>query len=373
MRELVALTAHGRDDFAERLRRIWDGGDAALPVDPRLPPAAVERLYASLHPTVVEDDHGERHRRRDGIPVEDGDALVVATSGSTGAPKGAVHTHASTRASALATSAGVGVDPARDRWLCCLPLAHVAGLSVVIRAMTLEVGLEVLPHFDAEAVEAAARHRGATLTTVVPTALARFDARLFRRIVVGAAAPPADLPPNCLVSYGMTETGSAVTYDGRALDGVELRVVDGEIHVRGPMLLRCYRDAEGGRDPRDADGWFATGDGGELGADGVLVVHGRRGDMINTGGEKVWPTTVEHVLADAPGVADVAVVGRPDPQWGQRVTAVVVPRDPASPPTLAQLRAVVKAQLPVWCAPHGLELVDALPRTLLGKVERHNL
>ena len=127
----------------------------------------------------------------------------------------------------------------------------------------------------------------------------------------------------------MTETASAVVLDGHALDGVELRVVDGEMQVRGPMLLRCYRD---GTDPRTADGWLPTDDAGELAPDGRLTVHGRRGDLIVTGGENVWPAPVERILAEAPSVAEVAVVGRPDPTWGHAVTAVVVPADRDPPP-----------------------------------------
>ncbi|MEZ5142044.1 MAG: AMP-binding protein [Acidimicrobiales bacterium] len=293
---------------------------------------------------------------------------MIPTSGSTGVPKGVIHTHASVAASARATNAGVGTDPRSDRWLCSLPLSHVAGLSVVTRSLASGTPLVVLDGFDAEAVEAAARD-GATLTTLVPTALARIDPSLFRRIVVGGTFPPEELPPNCVVSYGMTETGSAVAYDGLPLDGVEVRIVDGEIHLRGDMLLRAYRD---GRDPKDADGWLATDDAGEL-VDGRLVVHGRRGDLIITGGENVWPIEVERVVLLHPAVADVAVVGRDDPEWGRRVVAVVVPADPHAPPALDELRGLVKEHLPAFAAPRALELVDALPRTLLGKVARREL
>lgn len=369
MRELVAVGLPGGPDFVEALQRIWDDGDAMLPLDPRLPRPAVERLFAALQPGRLVDQSGTEHRLTGGRPTEDGDALVIPTSGSTGDPKGVVHTHVSVDASSAATSARLDVDPTSDRWLCCLPLAHVAGLSVVTRALWAGTGLVVLPAFDAETVEAEAR-AGATLTTLVPTALQRIDPTLFRRIVVGGSAPPKVLPPNAVVSYGMTETGAAIVYDGRPVDGAEVRVVDGEIQVRGPMLLRAYRD---GRDPKDADGWLATNDGGEVDADGRLVVHGRRGDLIITGGENVWPTAVEQVVAGAPGVAEVAVVGRPDPTWGQQVVAIVVPDDPAEPPTLDAVRAHVKEQLPAFAAPHSLELVEALPRTLLGKVERHAL
>lgn len=369
MPELVALAVPGGPAFVELLRRTWDAGDAALPVDPRLPRPAVERLLAATRPGRLVDAGGENHRLDAGLPVEPGDALVVATSGSTGEPKGVVHTHASVQASARATNAGLGVT-AEDRWLCCLPVAHVAGLAVVTRALEAGVPVEVLPGFDAEVVETAARERGATLTTLVPTALARIDPGLFRRIVVGGAAPPAGLPPNAVVSYGLTETGSAVAYDGRPLAGVELRIVDGEIQVRGPMLLRAYRD---GHDPRTPDGWLPTDDAGELDEQGRLVVHGRRGDVVNTGGEKVWPAAVERALQSHPAVAEVAVVGRPDPEWGQIVVAVVVPADPAAPPGLDALRDHVRTRLPAYAAPRRLELVRALPRTLLGKLDRRRL
>lgn len=373
MRRLIAVVAGGGPWFIDVLREVWDQGDAVLPVDPRFPDAARARLLAAMAPAELVAPDGSRTRLPDAVPVLDGDALVVATSGSTGQPKGVIHTHGSVAASAHATNTGVGTDPATDRWLCSLPLAHVAGLSVVTRALASGTSLEVHDGFDAEAVTDAAR-RGATLTTLVPTALARIDPAIFRRIVVGGTAPPASLPPNAVVSYGLTETGSAVCYDGRPLDGAEVRLVDGEIQVRGPMLLRAYRsDDPSGVDPLDAEGWFGTADGGSWDDEGRLVVHGRRGHMIITGGENVWPHAVEQAVATHAGVAEVAVIGRADPTWGQRVVAVVVAADPAAPPTLEEIRAAVKAQLPAYAAPHEVELRAALPRTPIGKVHYQEL
>jgi O-succinylbenzoic acid--CoA ligase len=367
VRDLIALCLPGGPRFVDELRRAWDDGDAVLPLDPRLPTPALASLLDALRPSAVIDEHGTRRIRAGGEPVEDGDALVVATSGSTGHPKGVVHTHGSVAASARATNAGIGTDPSTDRFLCCMPLNHVAGLSVVTRALHSGTPVEVLPTFDATEVERAATERGATITTMVPTALLRIDPSLYRRIVVGGAAPPADLPPNVLVSYGLTETGSAIAYDGLALEGAELRIVDGLVEVRGPMLFRAYRD---GRDPKDADGWFATNDAGELDDEGRVRILGRRDDLIITGGENVWPTAVEWALHDHSGVADVAVIGRPDPEWGRCVTALVVPTDPAVPPTLDELRDWVKERLPAYAAPRRLDVVEALPRTLLGKIRR---
>jgi O-succinylbenzoic acid--CoA ligase len=373
MRELVAVRAPGSATFVELLQRTWDDGDALLPVDPRLPDPAFHQLIETLAPSVLVDEDGHRTRLRGGRPVEHGDALVVATSGSTGAPKGVIHTHTSVLASARASSARLGVDPDHDRWLGCLPVAHVGGLSVITRALLTGTALEVHPRFDPVAVDAAA-DRGATLISVVPTALARIDATRWRRLVVGGSAPPSDLPDNAVTSYGLTETGSACAYDGSPFDGVELRIADdGEIAVRGDVLLRAYRHDGGDRDPRDADGWFHTADAGRFEADGRLTVLGRLDDAIVTGGEKVWPEAVERVLAEAPGVAEVAVTGRPDPEWGQRVVALIVPADPAEPPLLDALREQVRALLPAYAAPRAVELVTSLPRTSLGKIRRREL
>src|SRR6185437_2480559 len=173
----------------------------------------------------------------------------------------------------------------------------------------------------------------------------------------------------------MTETGSGVVYDGIPLDGVDVAVVDGEVLLRGAMLLRAYRD---GTDPTVAGpdgggGWLPTGDGGRLDDDGRLVVHGRLAEVVVTGGEKVWPVAVEQLLATHPGVAEVAVWKRPDAEWGDRVVAWAVPADPSAPPTLRSLADLATATLSPWAAPKELVLVDALPRTPSGKVRRTDL
>ena len=233
---------------------------------------------------------------------------------------------------------------------------------MVTRALHAGTKLTVLPGFEVAAVEAA----GATLVSLVATALARIDASRFRTIVLGGSRPPDDRPANCVTTYGMTETGSGVVYDGVPLDGVEVDIAaDGEIRLRAPMLLRCYRD---GTTPVDDDGWFATGDLGEWRPDGTLHVAGRRGDLIITGGENVWPEAVEAALADHPDVAEVMVRGVADPDWGQLVEAVIVPI--GDPPTLDSLRDHVKERHPSFMAPKHLTVVEALPRTNLGKLRR---
>jgi O-succinylbenzoic acid--CoA ligase len=136
------------------------------------------------------------------------------------------------------------------------------------------------------------------------------------------------------------------------------------------MLLRAYRD---GSDPRLDSGWFPTGDAGTIDRDGRLEVSGRIAETINTGGEKVSPATVERVLSRHPKVRDVAVSGRPDPEWGERVVAFVVPVVPADPPSLDELRGFCSEQLAPWAAPKEIAVLDVLPRTASGKIVRRLL
>jgi O-succinylbenzoic acid--CoA ligase len=344
MPRLVAIDRSGGPEFVDELRSIWDAGDAAFPVDQRLPDVAKTALSTAM---------------RVGEDVGTGDALVVATSGSTGTPKGVVLTHDAVAASADATNARLGVR-GDDHWLACLPLSHVGGLSVVTRSLRAGTRLTVHPGFDADAVMGS----GATLVSLVSTALARVDPLAFRTIVLGGGRPPAVRPANTVTTYGMTETGSGVVYEGQPIDGVDVRLAaDGEILVKGPMLLRCYRD---GTDPKTSDGWLPTGDLGEWLDTGRLHVAGRRGDMIITGGENVWPEVVESILRAHPDVADVLVRGAQDAEWGQLVEALVVPTA-GTVPTIEKMREHVKLNHPAFMAPRRLTLVDRIPRTALGK------
>jgi O-succinylbenzoic acid--CoA ligase len=375
MPELLALDLPPGPRFVQALCSAWESGDAVLPLDPRLPRPAIERLLDALRPARVVSTQGSRALPGGGIPTEAGDALVVATSGTTGEPKGVVLTADAVQASALATSRRLEVDPEQDRWLACLPFAHIGGLSVITRALETGTPYRIHEQFDARAVENEARS-GITMVSLVATALGRTDTSGYRVVVLGGAAPPRSLPENVVTTYGMTETGSGLVYDGVPLDGVEVRLGDGslgaggEILVRGPMLARGYRD---GHDPKLAGGWLPTGDGGAFGPDGRLVVHGRMAEVIVTGAEKVWPVTVEHALSGHPGVAEVAVWKRPDAEWGERVVAWVVPTDPAAPPAMGELKEAVAAQVAPWAAPKELVVVAELPRTASGKVRRADL
>ncbi len=251
MPELVALDLPAGRDFVDALRAAWDQGHAVLPLDRRLARPVVEGLVETLRPGIVVDDDGA-HRRPGGVPTEPGDALVVVTSGTTGQAKGAVLTHDAVSASGLATSARLGVDPGNDRWVACLPLAHIGGLSVVTRSLVTGTPCTVLERFDADEIERQGR-LGATLVSLVATALGRTDASAYRAVLLGGAAPPGGLPRNVVTTYGMTETGSGIVYDGVPIEGAEVRIDGGagEILVRGPMLFRGTGTAPipGGKEP----------------------------------------------------------------------------------------------------------------------------
>ena len=369
MPDLVALALPGGPAFVEELQRIWSHGDAVFPVDLRLPKPLLDAQLTSLRPARIVDAGGSA-KLANPLPVEPGDALVMATSGTTGTAKGVVLTHDAVQASARASSSYLAIDPGRHHWLCCLPVAHVAGLGVITRALYAGTALTVVAGFDAADVTEAARS-GVTHTSLVVTAYQRIDPSLFEKILLGGSAIPSGRPAHVIATYGLTETGSGCVYDGWPLEGVELAVDDnGQIRLRGPMLLRAYRD---GTDPKDRDGWFPTGDVGELAPDGQLRMFGRAGDLIITGGQNVFPDPVEAVLATVTGVREVAVVGRPDPEWGHAVTAVVVPTDTSDLPPLEALREAVRARLAPYCAPRRVEYVVELPRTALGKVQRQRL
>ena len=373
MPELVALDLPQDQGLVDALEAVWDRGDAVCVLDPRLPEPSRRRALATMRPSRLLDADGE-HRLEGGEPVEEGDALCVMTSGSTADPKAALLTAEAVAASARASSAALGVDPERHRWLCCLPCAHIGGLSVITRSLLTGTPVQVIARPEPAALLEAAR-AGATHVSLVATALRRCDPSAFELILLGGAAPPAGLPANVVTTYGMTETGSGVV-DGLPLTGVELAIEHpddtglGEILLKGPMLLRSYRDrpASLSRGPDGSGGWLRSGDLGRLSPAGLLEVRGRRSEVIVTGAEKVFPADVERVLAEVAGVAEVAVWKRPDPEWGERVVAFVVPA--GEPPSLDELRARVSEALAPYAAPKELVLVASLPRTDSGKLRR---
>jgi O-succinylbenzoic acid--CoA ligase len=384
MSESVALVAIAlpRPAAARAIVAAWEAAEAVLPLDPATPAPELAATLAAARPTHLLDADGRR-RLPGGQPVEAGVAAVVATSGTGGAPKAVELRAGAIRWSALASSRALDAG-AGDRWLCCLPPRGVAGLAVLARAWHTGLPVEVHGRFDPGAVaEAAGR---ATLVSLVPAMLRRLlaagdQAARFRRVLLGGGPIPSDLAAEATArgvtlvrTYGLTETFGGIVHDGHPLAGVDL-VVDpeGQILARGPMLFRRYRGDPERTAAALRDGWLWTGDLGRLGPGGRLTVLGRADDLVISGGVNVHPEEVEAVLAGHPGVAEAAVAGRPDPEWGQRVAAFVVPNDPASPPTLDELRAFARERLAAAKAPRELVLVPVLPRGPSGKLLRRLL
>jgi O-succinylbenzoic acid--CoA ligase len=176
------------------------------------------------------------------------------------------------------------------------------------------------------------------------------------------------MPDNVIATWGMTETGSGVVYNGRPLRDVEVASIEGQICVKSPTLFRSYRDGPRPRilGPDSTEDWFPTGDAGEV-VDGLVRVRGRLGYVINTGGEKLWPEDLEAVLAALPGIDDVAITSEDDDEWGQRVLALVVSDDTNLD---QEIRSVASERIGPWAKPKDIRYVTSIPRTPNGKIRR---
>src|SRR5665213_1935120 len=190
----------------------------------------------------------------------------------------------------------------------------------------------------------------------------------YYKVLLGGAKPPSALPDNVSTTWGMTETGSGVVYDGTPLPSVDVSSVDGQLCVRTPTLFRSYRSEPRPTilGPDGRDDWFPTGDAGGV-TNGIVAVRGRLGFLINTGGEKLWPEDLETALATIKGVRDVAVTSIDDPEWGQRVVALIVTDGSRVDESV---RAVAEERIGPWAKPKDIRYVVAIPRTVNGKLRR---
>ncbi|WP_199431020.1 o-succinylbenzoate--CoA ligase [Qaidamihabitans albus] len=357
----------------ERLRRAvldaLDGGPAVLPLDPRSPAAG------ELRTAMAPDE-----------PVEPDTAVIVPTSGSTGAPKGVLLSASALLASARATHDRLG---GAGGWLLATPAHYIGGLQVLVRAHLAggsPVVLDTSAGFDPQAFAEAARtlfaRPGPHYSALVPTQLARLlDAGgagldRFTAVVLGGAALDERLRARAaaagvhvISAYGMSETASGCVYDGVPLDGVRVRLGEGDrIEIAGTVLAHGYRRRPDLTAAAFTGGWFRTSDLGRFAADGRLEVLGRADDVINTGGVKVSAADVERALTAHPAVADACVVALPDEEWGQLVAAAVVPAGP--PPPVEELRAAIRTALGAPAVPKRWRFVDELPVAGPGKVDR---
>jgi len=374
-------------------------GAALVPIHPRLTDEEVKQITEIADPTLHVSPLTLMEKRwsfvafryiisKPTVPL-----AILFTSGTTGRPKGAVLSRGAFLASAEASAKNLGWTP-DDRWLVCMPLAHVGGLSIITRCVIARRPIVLEPRFDPDAVLHAIRRERVTLLSVVPTMLrALLDAdhegtlATLRLVLLGgAAAPPALLEEaaarNVLVltTYGLTEACSQVTCQpprprgttepgsGKALPSIGLRTLEGRIQVRGPTLMNGYRT---GVDrevvmPTTDDGWFDTGDLGTIDDEGRLFVHARRTDLIVTGGENVYPAEVEAALEACPGIQRAVVFGVPDERWGQIVAAGIVTQEEDPGPLIAP----ALARLAPHKRPRLLTRAEALPMTPTGKLDR---
>jgi o-succinylbenzoate---CoA ligase len=364
----VALLLPAGEAFVVALHAVLLAGAAAMPVDLRL--GERERAAQQSEASVAFDPEWLVTASESLAPAShstEDTALIVHTSGTTGAPKAVELTWGNVLANALGAAVALGHDPA-ERWLCPLPLTHVGGLMVLLRS-TIYATTAILGPADRPDV---------TLGSLVPTQLSRLleagtpPPRTLRTVMLGGA--PAD--PTLLrrakragwpvsPSYGLTQACSAVTLaepgdlesSGAPLPGLRVEIVDdGEIVVHGPTVA-------GG-------GPLRTGDLGRLDERGRLHVVGRKADTIVTGGENVAPAEVEAVLLEHPAVLEAGVFGRPDPEWGEAVTAKVVLREAVAP---EELRAWSAARLARYKVPKAIEPAGSLPRNAAGKLLRRAL
>ena len=362
------------------LERVLDGRDSALVAVPA--DGDRETTLRAL-----------RVGLRVGGDIDEDVALVVTTSGTTGAPKGAMLTASALTASASATHDRLGGP---GSWLLALPPYHIAGLQVLVRSVlagSVPVELDVTDAsrgFDVSELPSAVRRLGSgrRYTSLVAAQLAKALtdpaaaaalAELDAVLIGGGPAPRPILDAATTAgiavvrTYGMSETAGGCVYDGVPLDGVRVRVPpDGRIAIGGATLAKGYRNPAV-PDPFAEPGWFYTDDLGTWetsGGSGVLTVLGRADDAISTGGLTVLPQPVEAALCTHPAISDCAVFGLDDDRLGQRVVAAIVVTDGCAPPTLDTLRAVVTLTLDATAAPRQLHIVDALPRRGIGKVDR---
>jgi O-succinylbenzoic acid--CoA ligase len=361
-------------DVLADLQRALDGTGPAVAPHPLTGPAQP-----------IPDDVGD---------LPEGLALAIGTSGSTGRPKLAMLTGDALRASADATHERLG---GRGQWLLTMPAHHIAGIQVLVRSLvagTTPVSMDLTGGFTCAAFARATAEiasAATAYTALVPTQLVRLLAcsdgrkaltRYAAVLLGGAAAPPGLLAEagaagvRVVTTYGMSETAGGCVYDGRPL-GISLAQVqdDGPIRLGGATLALGYLGepvltATAFVVDGDARRWFLTDDVGHLDARGALVVDGRVDDLINTGGLKVAPRLVEESLTQLDAVAEAIVVGSPDPEWGQVVSAAIVVTQGGSPPTLDEVRDRLRGILPDHALPRRLATLRELPLRGPGKPDR---
>jgi O-succinylbenzoic acid--CoA ligase len=390
--ERVAVALPAGLPFVQALHACLLLGAAAVPVDLRLGASEQQRICAGAAAVVDEPLPTEAAGRPEaGVHDLGATALVVHTSGTTATPRPVELSYGNLLWSALGSGVALGVDP-DERWLCALPLSHVGGLSILIRAVIYGTTAIVHERFETDRVRHALEHERVTLVSLVATTLTRLldgglasPAALRCALTGGGPVAPAlreralEAGVPVALTYGLTESCSQATTlplaaqrdrshtAGPPLFCTRLRLAeDGEILLAGPTIARSAGS-------REWDGWLATGDLGRLDERGWLQVVGRKADTIVSGGENVAPAEVEAVLEAHPAVLEAAVIARADAEWGEAVSAIVV-ATPGAAPSPRELREHCAAALAAYKVPKDFRLVaEPLPRTPSGKLLRREL
>jgi O-succinylbenzoic acid--CoA ligase len=382
-------------ELAEQLR---DCGAALLLCDSTTAGAARAAASAAgiREPLTMPPEAAQHHVAADTHALSDVHSIVY-TSGTTGRPKGAMLTFGNFWASAAGSAFNLGVT-AGDRWLACMPLFHVGGLSIVLRSAIAGTTAVVHGGFDERAVARAIQGEGITHVSVVASMLqrvldvdeARAPASLRVVLVGGGPVAPTLLERAIgrgfpvLQTYGLTEAASQVTTlgpseaiahlgsAGKPLVSSSVRIdagdgEAGEILVSGPTVTSGYWGNPDATGAAIRDGWLHTGDIGRLDGDGYLFVLDRRDDLIVSGGENVYPAEVEATLLAFPGVIEAAVVGLPDARWGQRVEAVLVVGEGYR---ADGLDGFLRERLAGYKMPQMVRTAPELPKTASGKIQR---
>ena len=376
--ELVAIDLPPGEAWLEVVGDLWWRGVAFLPLDTRLSGPERRDLLEKAQPTTVLERLGET--AYPGRRVARNVGIVAATSGTGGAPRLVELSRTAVTEAVQGSAIALGADEGTP-WIACLTPAHVGGLLVLLRGAIL--GAPVIVHERFEPERVAESGAGGAFVSLVPSLVSRMVesgvAMEDLSLLVGGgaldprlAAAARDRGARVVTTYGMTETCGGVVYDGSPFGETRVRLdPDGGIEVRGPTLMDGYRGDPGATGAAfTTDGWLRTGDLGTFADDGRLELAGRADELIRSGGEKIWPQEVERALMEHPKVRDVAVVGRPDPEWGQEVVAFVVPALVDDPPDLDDLRAWTSERIARFKAPRGLVLVLEIPRTSSGKIRR---
>ena len=377
--ELVAVDLPSGPRWVEVIDELWGLGVAVLPLDARLTLRERRSIVDRARPSLMLTEDGETWFA-DGARVDERIGVVIATSGVSGAPKLAELPRAAVRAALDASSSALALGP-HHVWVSCLTPAHVGGLLVLLRGVEGHHPLEVHERFEGGRLLASAPCWASVVPTMVHRLVAEGADLAGLSLLVGGGALAPELRHEAerrgatiVTTYGLTETCGGVVYDGALLTSTRARTaVEGHLEIRGPTLMEGYRlDPDATARAFTVDGWLRTGDVGSV-RDGTVDVEGRADDAIRSGGETIWPAEVEQVVQRHPLVADAAVAGRPDPEWGAHVAVWVVPATIDDLPTLEQLRDHCRQELASFKAPRELFVVPEIPRTASGKVRRRDL